>query len=197
MGLYDHLREFVTVSTKHFDDSHNYAHAHQVYMNACLIAEQEMPGYDHNIITYAAYLHDVCDHKYPKSIHYDELVQYIHNALSSDKAAFVLELIANISFSKEQKRRLNGSHRVYDDDTKELYLNILADADRLEAIGKIGIERCIGFTVSHGGKVPEDVKQHCHEKLARLLPENFIKTHAARKMAEPLHQEILDYMNLN
>ena len=58
----------------------------------------------------------------------------------------------------------------------------LRDADRLEAIGPEGIRRCQVFTESRGGKVPEDVVVHCHEKLLRLYNEHFICTEEGRRL---------------
>lgn len=39
-----------------------------------------------------------------------------------------------------------------------------------------------------------EVLQHCHEKLAVLLPGGYIKTRKGRELAEPLHAEILAFM---
>ena len=65
--------EFVQKSTANFDSSHNHQHALEVYTHAIDIIEDEMKDYDVNLITFASLLHDVCDHKYPESIPYDEL----------------------------------------------------------------------------------------------------------------------------
>lgn len=77
------------------------------------------------------------------------------------------------------------------------YLDALRDADRLEAIGQIGIDRCIAYSISIGRRIPEEVVDHCHEKLLRLYNEKFIVTEEGRKLAEPLHQIILDFVKDN
>ena len=79
----------------------------------------------------------------------------------------------------------------------ERYLAVLRDADRLEAIGQIGIDRCIAYSVSIGRKIPDDVVVHCHEKLLRLYDEHFIVTEEGRRLAAPLHQIIVDYVKAN
>ena len=96
-------------------------------------------------------------------------------------------LIDNVSFSKEDKIRkgLCSAPEIYPE--LHPYLQALRDADRLEAIGQIGIERCIEFTKSIGGNVPADVVTHCYEKLLRLYDEKFIVSEEARKRAVPLH----------
>ena len=76
-------------------------------------------------------------------------------------------------------------------------MTAVSDADRLEALGQVGLERCIEFTKARNGIVPDDVVTHCHEKLLRLLPENFIKTQLGKSMAVPLHDVIVDYVKLN
>lgn len=95
-----------------------------------------------------------------------------------------------MSWSKENKGLTDLKYK-----PDERYLIALTDADRLEAIGKVGLDRCITFALAHGKLVPEDVIKHCHEKLLRLLPERFIKTEYARILAQPLHDEIVDYVD--
>ena len=185
------LLNFVKESTKNFDDSHNHVHAMRVTENAHKIMEsiRGTTGYNKKFLTYASMLHDVRDHKYPESISREELEKFVECNLGRDLAKGLFLVIDNISFSKEDKGKREDVGAFYHD-----YLTAISDADRLEALGSVGIKRCEEFTLAHGGKVPEDVVKHCHEKLLRLLPEGFIMSSLARKMAEPLHQEILDYV---
>jgi len=186
------LLDFVKDSTKHFDDSHNHVHALKVTENAHIIMATLKPDYDVRMLSYVAMLHDVCDHKYPESIPRSELIQFIETNLTTVPVDMVMKIIDNISFSKENKGLTETLPEPYN-----IYLMAIADADRLEAIGEIGVERCIEFTRTHGGRVPEDVVKHCHEKLLRLLPENFIKSEKAKEMAKPLHEVIEKYVQMN
>jgi len=187
-----HVLEFVINSTMHFDHSHNHVHALRVNENAHKIMQSIKPDYDKELLMYASMLHDICDHKYPESIPREELEKFIALNLGELRKNIVMKIIDNVSYSKEAKGLKEEIHKPYD-----LYLTSVCDADRLEALGKVGIERCIEFTVAHGGKVPEDVVKHCHDKLLRLLPEGFIKTELAKSIAEPLHHEIVVYVKEN
>ena len=84
--------------------------------------------------------------------------KWIREKMSTqEKAEDVIFMIENVSFSKEDKVR-KGLVAKVDIPTHLIpYMIALRDADRLEAIGQIGIERCIQFTLANGGKVPEDV----------------------------------------
>ena len=114
--------------------------------------------------------------------------------MGQEKGKDVIFIIDNVSFSKEDKVRKGGAQAVEVPDHLKLYLDVVRDADRLEAIGQIGIDRCIAFSLSIGRKIPDDVIVHCHEKLLRIYGELFIVTDLGRKMAEPLHQVIVDYV---
>jgi hypothetical protein len=58
----------------------------------------------------------------------------------------------------------------------------------------VGIERCETLVRARGGRVPEDVVKHCHEKLLKLYPDNFIRTKTGRELAVGLHEEIVEYV---
>ncbi len=185
---------FVDTNTKHFDDSHNVEHAKIVY-NSSLEIAKSFPNYSQfeiDIITYASLLHDVCDHKYKKTVGINYLAKFIENKIGKEKCDRVIRIISNVSFSKEIR-----GQREHFDEPDATYLTIISDADRLEAIGNIGIYRCETFTKAINGIIPDDVVKHCHEKLLRLYEQNFIKTDYARKIAEPLHQIIVDYVKKN
>lgn len=179
------LLQFVRNSTTEFDSSHDVNHAIAVYQNAILIAKKELPDYDDEILQYACLLHDVCDHKYASAISKTTLHDYIKKQLSHEKAQLVVDIIENISFSKEvkgQRRNLNTP-----------YQDIVSDADKLEALGEVGLERCITFTKEKGGRVPDDVVQHCHDKLLKLK-DLYIKTKTGKALTEPLHNVIENYV---
>ena len=94
----------------------------------------------------AALLHDVCDHKYSNSIKREDLDSFIYQCVGEDKGRDVIFIIDNVSFSKEEKIRKGLAQPIPIPDQLKLYLDIVRDADRLEAIGEIGIERCIAYS---------------------------------------------------
>jgi uncharacterized protein len=127
----------------------------------------------------------------------EELTQFVHDSLANagakEKANVVLDIINNISYSQEIKGKRKtlseaGGGRMYQD--------IVSDADKLEAIGTVGIERCIAYTRKCGGVIPADVVKHCHEKLLKLYPGNYIRTPMGRKLAGPLHDQVVDYVRM-
>ena len=183
------LVSFVANSTKEFDESHNLEHALKVTHASHTIMETIDENYDKKLITFTAMLHDVCDHKYPCSITEDELIRFIAPHFTAEKSAAIMDVIHNMSFSKQVKGIAIVLAHPYND-----YLIAVSDADKLEAIGQVGIDRCTEYALTHGGVVPADVVTHCHEKLLRLLPENFIKSVKGRELAEPLHNEIVEYV---
>eukprot|EP00347_Sterkiella_histriomuscorum_P002051 403369663 len=179
------LIDFVKESTKHFDSSHNHEHAEKVYSNTMTIINSmyQNKDYDEELITFAALLHDVRDHKYPESISEEKMNKFIFENVGEEKG--------------RKANKFSQSLKIPDfPENLKPYLTALRDADRLEAIGQIGIERCVQFNVSHGYKYPEDVVQHCHDKLLRIFTEHFIVTEMGRKLAEPLHQDIVDFVKI-
>lgn len=193
------LYEFVKKSTVHFDDSHNHVHALRVVENSFAIMTMDLEIKDKieqhpeitRLVMIVGWLHDVRDHKYPESISEDELNEFIWTIEQNfNSIKMINKVIAGVSWSKEAKGLREELPEPYN-----TILQIVADADRLEALGKVGIERCEIFTRERGGSVPKDVIAHCYDKLLRILPEGFIKTEYGRFLAQPLHQEIVNYVN--
>lgn len=202
-----YITEFVEKSTEHFDESHNVIHAMKVNDNAHKIMSELFSGYDKKFLTVIAMLHDVCDHKYgDASIPLSELVGFIRDVVyteDSEKAELAINIIDNTSYSKQ------AAGKTIDYETslsKEqlLCLNVLRDADRIEAIGAVGIERCRQFTIDRNPDIADDanavtmiVLQHCHDKLLRLYNDGFISTSAGRNLAREHHEYIVDYVERN
>lgn len=170
--------EFVKENTKIFDESHDWRHAIAVATTAVKILNTKE-------VLYLALLHDVCDHKYPNALPRKALSAWIAENLPDYPR--IDAFIDQISFSKQ---RASG-----DMARKDPVLEAVRDADRLEALGEIGIHRCITFAKSKGWKVPDDVIKHCHDKLSHLLPDGYIVTKKGRELAAPRHQIIVDYVN--
>src|SRR5271170_628835 len=166
---------FVKENTKIFDDSHNWQHAIKVAYNSTKILNNKY-------VLYLALLHDVCDHKYKNSIPRELLKQYIYDNLFKYKV--IDEMIELISFSKQKTFEKVDS-----------ILEAVRDGDRLEAIGLIGLERCIKFTESKGGQVPKDVIQHCYDKLLKIVPYGFIVTKSGWQEAIKKHNIIVQYVH--
>jgi Predicted HD superfamily hydrolase len=166
--------DFVKENTKIFDNSHDWHHALKVAYNSTKILNNKY-------VLYLALLHDVCDHKYTNSIPRTKLKQWIYDNLNDYK--IIDEMIDLVSFSKQK------SHKKVDP-----ILEAVRDGDRIEAIGKIGIERCEEFVKSKDGKIPEDVIIHCYDKLLKIVPEKYIVSPIGLKIAKDQHNYVVQYV---
>lgn len=98
-----------------------------------------------------------------------------------------MDIIDRISYSKEVKMiKANNLDWKCVLGVKGLIVrNIVSDADKLEAIGKIGLDRCIEYTKTkyfekHSEKIPKNVlkvmvNNYADEKL-KTLKDHFIRT---------------------
>lgn len=139
MTLIDNTILFVKKQLQHAEGGHDWFHIERVYKNALLIAQSEECNL--TVVKLAALLHDIADSKFHNG---DENIgpKTARNFLEQENVdettiAHVVAIIENISFKGG-----NITKTFY---SKEL--DIVQDADRLDAIGAIGIAR----TFNYGG----------------------------------------------
>ena len=147
----------------------------------------------------AAWLHDIADHKYD---HDGTLEQRLDEfgAANIPNYPDIKKVIRYVSYSTENKAILAGTPLNFPAILGAYYSqvrDIVSDADKLEAIGKIGIRRAIEYTTETNPaftpeQVIQDVWNHAHEKLLRLSTQ-FIKTPLARAIAIRRHKEMEEW----
>ena len=196
MTLIDNTILFVKQKLENAEGGHDWFHIERVYKNALLIAKEEVCSLE--IVKLGALLHDIADSKFNNG---DESVgpRVAREFLESQKIEeeiiiHVINIIENISFKGGNfENKFNSTE-----------LQIVQDADRLDAIGAIGIAR----TFNYGGfknrllynpeilpnlnMGKEEYKNnesptlnHFYEKL--LLLKDKMKTQTGKKIAQERH----------
>ena len=85
----------------------------------------------------------------------------------------IISIIDNISFSKEYNLRKNNKTIELDENTMILR-NIVSDADKIESVGKKGIERMIDFRIYQDNtEIANDVQKHFKNKFCVFSIINF------------------------
>ena len=128
---------FVKAKLENAEGGHDWFHIERVYKNALLIADGEVC--DTTIVKLGALLHDIADSKFHNG---NETIgpKIAREFLASndvDEATIqhVINIIENVSFKGGNTEKLFSS----------VELNIVQDADRLDAIGAIGIARAFNY----------------------------------------------------
>ena len=206
------LHEFVKKICEDRDESHGYDHANHVaicslYIFMNIFGEINNNNvYILNTVMVVAYTHDIPDHKYD---HAGKLAQKLMKfleeifVLENEEINFIMNIINKISYSKEKKY---GSSEWYQQlgSIGCLVRDIVSDADKLCALGKKGLDRCIEYTKAmyrekYDKEIPYDqmvteVKQHAEDKLSKLKDE-YIRTVPGKIAANKLHEEFIECMN--
>lgn len=186
------------------ESGHDWWHILRVKNLAIPLALQS--GADELVVTLAALLHDTGDSKFnggdeeagPTIIH----AFLSANCKNSEVVEHVMFIIRHMSFK----------HSFGFDKAKSIEFQVVQDADRLDAIGAIGISRAFSYGGYKGmpfydpdvqpqqfssGNAYKNAKtptiNHFYEKL--LLLKDQMNTAAAKKMAEERHQYMLDFLD--
>jgi len=188
--------------TKDFDESHDINHHISVLNNAFDICKpffvvKHIDINDKKIIiellVYSCLLHDTIDHKYNNQENRKILEDFLIKETKFYKE--VLWIIDNISYTKEVKY----GYPVHDNNLVQYARDICSDADKLEAIGDIGLQRCWIYNKKlypnlSDDEIREKIKEHCYDKLLKLK-DNYIRTQYARELAEERHKKILQFIS--
>lgn len=203
MEIIEHTIRFVKEQLKNAEGGHDWFHIERVYKNALLIAEGE--DCDVTVVKLGALLHDIADSKFhngdesvgPKTARTFLEAQNV----TEETILHVIAIIENISFK--------GGN--FEQQFRSKELEIVQDADRLDALGAIGIAR----TFNYGGfknrtlynpeiapklsQSKEEYKKsdaptinHFYEKL--LLLKEKMNTDTGKKIAKKRHDFMVHFL---
>lgn len=177
------------------DSAHACDHAYAVARNAARIAQNE--SLEQHRIALAALVglcHDLWDHKLPDSDERKDVVceSFLVPTFGRAIAAQVIELGSLVSWSNE--RQWNECH----ENTKPIecsasdpdVLRCVQDADRLQAIGAIGLARCFAY----GGHT----KRPLHESIVHLQQRPFaipFKTKIGQRTANRRRRFVQNFLD--
>ena len=197
-------KSFVKETLKNAEGGHDWFHTERVFNNALLISKTE--DVDVFIVKLGALLHDIADSKFydgdetlgPKLAREFLFKQNVDSLVIEH----IVNIIKHISFKNSFENKSGFS-------SKEL--EVIQDADRLDAIGAIGIARCFNYggfknrplydpaVKPNLNMTKEEYKtsssptiNHFYEKL--LLLKDKMNTKTGRQIAEKRHKFMTLYL---
>ena len=204
LALIARTTDFVKEKLKNAEAGHDWWHILRVWNNAKLIAKSE--NADQTAVELGALLHDIADAKFHggnEEIGPKIAVAYLKSQKADDMLIEKVEqIIRHISF----KSNIDGQKYFSNE------LAVVQDADRLDAIGAIGIARAFTYGGYKGREMynpqikpnlklsKEEYKNnnaptinHFYEKL--LLLKDKMNTATGKRLAEQRHQFMVQYLD--
>ena len=197
---------FVKKELAQAEGGHDWFHVERVFKNTLLIAKEEKVNL--TVVSLAALLHDIADSKFHNGN--EEIGLKIAERFLIDEnvpqkiITHVVEIIKNMSFKNSFGKNENKF--------SSIELKVVQDADRLDAIGAIGIARCFNYggfknralynpeILPNLNLTKEEYKNstaptinHFYEKL--LLLKDKMNTTSGKKIAENRHQFMVNYLS--
>lgn len=196
--------EFVKQKLLSFDAAHDWWHVQRVWKNTLLLLTEEKDP-DHFICQLAALLHDIGD---PKFYEGDEkasrnvVEKFLQTLpLPEESIAEVMAIVQHVSFSKSFEKSAYFSPE----------LAVVQDADRLDALGAIGIARAFSYGGFKNQEIfnpdqpfePSNTKEeykhkkassihHFYDKLLKL--KDNMNTPTGKKIAAERHAFMVEYL---
>lgn len=178
--LIEEAKDYARTLFERSGGSHDFDHTLRVYENALKIAEGE-PSCDKGLAALEALMHDVDDHKLFSTKNNANARAFLEaHDVSPEMTERICRDIASVSFSKNRGRK-----------PETLEGRIVQDADRLDAMGAVGIARTFAYGGEKGRPLKDSVS-HFHEKL--LLLKDLMNTEAGRALAEERHAFMLAFL---
>ncbi|CAJ2655642.1 unnamed protein product [Trifolium pratense] len=191
------------------DASHDAAHVWRVRDLALSLASEEGLSSDPDsmeVVELAALLHDIGDYKYLRDPSEEKAVENFltEEGVEENKKSKILKIINGMGFKEEVTGKANTEWFPE--------FGVVQDADRLDAIGAIGIARCFTFGGSkkralhdpailprtelskeqYMNKQEQTTINHFHEKLLKL--KDMMKTKAGKSRAERRHKFMEEFV---
>lgn len=196
--------QFVKESLENAEGGHDWFHIQRVLNNSRLIAKGE--ECDMLIVELGALLHDIADSKFhggDESVGPEMAEKFLRSQeVTPEVIDHVIQIIKNVSFKGGNVEQKFSS----------IELDIVQDADRLDALGAIGIARTFNYGGFKGralydpeiapnlNMTKEEYKastaptiNHFYEKL--LLLKDRMNTKTGRRIAADRHAFMVEYLN--
>lgn len=200
--LFHTVEQFVHQKLKNDTTGHSMDHIYRVVNLTKVIALEE--NADVTICVLAALLHDVIDDKISQNVAQDtqEIIQLLtNNGLDDGTIQEILNIIQTMSFSHQLDTKI----------TYSVEAKVVQDADRLDALGAIGIARTFMYAGAKGSYLydsaikprtqmtKEAYRQekstainHFYEKL--LLLKDLMHTQTGKNLAQKRHLFMENYL---
>lgn len=195
------VSDFVMEAVRHYDSGHGWSHIERVVRLALYIHECEGRG-DRFTVELAALLHDVGDHKFALHDGPAEIRSLLgHLGVKESVTDEVVNINEKISFSKGPAT-----------EPKSDELQIVQDADRLDAMGAVGIARAFSYGgfkgrelydpqaglhgqpgLSSSGRNSASTIHHFYDKL--LLLRSLMNTTTGKRVADERHEFMLTFLD--
>ena len=178
-------RDYVKEILSNESTGHDFLHSMRVYKMALHLAKDK--EVDLTVISLAALLHDLDDYKIAKEGS-KRTLDFLNKHVDKDVKDKVMNIINNMSYSSFKKGKTVNT----------LEGMVVQDADRLDALGAIGIAR----TFAYSGKTNRPIYSesdgvdsaitHFYDKLIKL--ENLMNLEEAKSIAKERTRFIYEYL---
>lgn len=196
------IKKYVKNNLTDESSGHGWRHTERVWQMSKTIAEDEQ-DLDSFVLEASALLHDMIDWKLGNKKDADEIKDHLNYLdIEQEKIDKIIKIIRSVSFkgakTKSEMESIEGK--------------IVQDADRLDALGAIGIARCFAYGGKTGQKMYDpdilpklhdsfdDYKNsqttslnHFYEKL--LLLKDRMNTKKGKDIAEERHRYMIEFLD--